>query len=209
LKRLSTCLRAALLAAAFSIAVPGQQPPDAPSHEPGQEVQEEHHGEDHVTLWKTANFLLFAGALGYFLYKHGGPFFRTRTEQIRRGITEASKLREEAEARYALMERRLANLGDEIENLRRTAREESAAEGERIRQETRKDLQKIHAQAELEIAAAGKAARQELRAYAAELAVSVAKQRIRERITPELDDRLVQATVGQLARSAEPRVEAR
>lgn len=153
---------------------------------------------DHTTAWKLANFVLLAGGLGYLIYKKGGAFFRARSEQIREGIAEAAKFKEEAQARYAQIEQRLAGLTAEIEHLRKTAREESGAEGERVRLETERNLKKIQAQAEQEIASAFKAARQELRAHSAELAIRLAEQSIRGRITAEIEDQLVASTIAEL-----------
>jgi F-type H+-transporting ATPase subunit b len=153
---------------------------------------------DHTTAWKLANFVLLAGGLGYLIYKKGGPFFHARSEQIRKGIAEAAKFKEEAQARYAQIEQRLAGLTAEIEHLRKTAREESGAEGERVRLETERNLKKIQAQAEQEMASAVKAARQELRAYSAELAIRLAEQSIRGRITAEIEDQLVASTIAEL-----------
>ncbi len=181
------------------------------AQEHSQAAGQEHAAEadaGHMTLWKLANFVLFAGAIGYILWKKAGGFFRARTEEIRKGITEASRLKEEAEARYAEIERRLASLDEEIQSLRAKAREEASAEQERARHEMERELKKIQAEAELEIAAAAKAARQELRAHSAELAVRLAALKIQQRITPEVEDTLVTSMARDLERQAggQPRV---
>ncbi len=155
---------------------------------------------DHTTAWKLANFVLLATGLGYLIYKKGGAYFRTRSEQIRQGIAEAARFKEQAEARAAQVEQRLAGLAVEIKNLRQAARQESQAEGERVRLETERALGKIQTQAEQEIAAAVKAARQEVKAHSAELAVRLAEQTILRRITPEIEDRLVSSTIAELER---------
>ena len=148
-------------------------------------------GNPNELLWKWANFALLAGGLGYLVYKKAGVFFRSRTEAIRQGIEEADRLRREAEARLAEMDERLKNLETEIESLRHHARGEMAAESERIRRETEESLRKMREQAEQEIASAAKAARHEVRAQAAELAVSLAAGKIRARLTPRTDEALV------------------
>ena len=66
-----------------------------------------------------------------------------------------------------------------------------AAEGERVRQETLQQVNKVRANAEQEIVSAGKAARHELKAYAAELSVKIAEEKVRSRMTPDADGRLV------------------
>lgn len=155
---------------------------------------EEAHGEaagGHELLWKLANFAILAGVLGYFVRKKGGAFFAARTEGIRRGMEEDARMHEDAQARYGEMERRLANIGVEIESLRAQARQESGAEGERVRAEEARDIKGIQERAEQEIAVAGKAARQQLRVDTAELAVSLAETKIRERLTPESESALL------------------
>jgi len=148
-------------------------------------------GHSNELLWKWANFALLAGGLGYLAYKKAGVFFRSRTEAIRQGIEEADRLRREAEARVAEMDERLKNLETEIESLRQHASGEMAAESERIRRETEENLRKMREQAEQEIASAAKAARHEVRAHAAELAVGLAAGKIRARLTQQTDEALV------------------
>ena len=168
-------------------------------HEGTHKERAGHHGPD-LTPWKIANFALLLVGLGYLVRKKGGPFFAGRTREIREGIEEAARMKAEAEARAAEIDRRLAALGDEIEELRRMAHQEMAAEQERLRAETGQQIAKIQAQAEQEIASAGKAARQQLKEHAAELALKLAEQRIRTRMTAETQDRLLGAFTEGLAR---------
>jgi F0F1-type ATP synthase membrane subunit b/b' len=182
LKRISPLNRLLVLAGACAIPLAAQ------------------HGEsgDRTTLWKTGNFVILAGVAGYFIYKKGGAFFAGRTAEIRRGLTEAASLKAEAEARYAEVERQLAELGTQVESLRKKALEESGAEGERLRQETERELKRIQAQAEQKISAAEKTARHEVRAYSVDLAVGLAAGKIRARMTPEADGVLVASMVHEL-----------
>lgn len=156
------------------------------------------HEAHNVILWKTANFLLLAIALGYLVRKIGGPFLAARSAEIHRGIDEAARLKKEAEARLTEIEQRREQLGAEIDRLRRQASQEAAAEAERQRQETGRLLDKIRAQAEQDIAAAAKASRQQLRAYAADLAVNLAAQRIRDQLTPDSEAALISAALHDL-----------
>ncbi len=159
------------------------------------------HGEEHgdpMIWWKWANFVLLAGGLGYLLAKNLPPFFRSRTEEIQRGITEAAALKKDAEARLAQMESRLGKLDAELAALRDGAKAEITAEGERLQVETRAALAKIQSNAEQEIAAATRAASASLRAEAAELAVKLAAGRIQARMTPETQAELVSRFVGTL-----------
>jgi F-type H+-transporting ATPase subunit b len=176
--------------------------PQAEGHPPveAHETAEEHapagHGD--LDLWKWANFLLLAGLLGYFLGKNAGPFFSARTRQIRKDMMEADETRRDAEAKAAAVDQRLANLHAEIEALRREAREEQAAEEERIRRQTAADIERVQHHAEQEIASAAKAARAELKRYSAELALEQAEQKIQARMNPQAQDALVRGFVRDL-----------
>ena len=109
--------------------------------------------------WKWANFAVLAGGLGYLIGKNAGPFFRSRTEEIQKGIRDAAEVRAEAEARAAAIESKIGNLSGEIERiLKATSKAEIAAEGARIQAETQAQIAKIQAQAEMEIASATKQA---------------------------------------------------
>jgi F-type H+-transporting ATPase subunit b len=116
-------------------------------------------------------------------------------------LVEAQKLRETSEARVRDIEKKVANIDAEMKGLRETARQEMAAEGDRIRTETARAIAKIQANAEQEIAAASKHARQELKAYSADLAVQLAAGQIRERMDGNTQQKLVDIFVGQLAKT--------
>ena len=69
-------------------------------------------------------------------------------------------------------------LDGEIGMMRDAAEKEGAAEEARIKAAAEEDARKIVASAEQEIAAAAKAARRQLTAYAADLAVGLARKQI-------------------------------
>jgi F-type H+-transporting ATPase subunit b len=156
------------------------------------------HANPNEIWWKWANFAILAGVLGYMIGKNAGPFFRGRTADIRKGIDEASKARMAAEARMRDVDARLANLSSEIESLKKAAGAEQAAEAERLRRETVAEVAKVQTHAEQEIEAAGKAARSELTRYTAELALGLAEQKIRQRMTPQAQDALLREFAEQL-----------
>jgi F-type H+-transporting ATPase subunit b len=150
--------------------------------------------------WKWANFVILAVGLGYLVNKHLPPFFRSRTAEIQQGITEAQQVKRDAEARAAQVEARLQKLGEEIDQFRAQSREEMQQEGERIRQETAKQLGHLEHQARQEIEAAGKVARRELKDYAAKLALDVAEQRVRARLNAGTETALVDGFIHDLQR---------
>jgi F0F1-type ATP synthase membrane subunit b/b' len=186
-----------------AIAIPGVLPQQAATHgeTPMEKAEDKAGAEDRGNLiwWKWANFALLAGGIGYVLRKNAGPFFSNRTQQIRQGIHDAEKLHAHAEARMADVNARLSRLSEEIEQMRREAAAEQASEAERSRAALKRDLEKMHASAEQEIVAAGKAARQQLKGYSAELALALAEKKLRARMSPQAEDELIQHFVRQLS----------
>jgi F-type H+-transporting ATPase subunit b len=193
--------RVALLAlfAIFSFAAFSQDYPEA-THA----STESHKEEPDNTGWKWANFALLVGAFGYFLAKKGPQFFNARSKEILIGIDEAARMRADAEARAAEIDRRLDNLASEIDALRESAKAEAATEGDRVRQQTERDIAKVQANAEQEIASALKSAQAELRRHSAGLAMELAQQKVRDRITPADQDHLLGAFVLQVRKEIKP-----
>jgi F-type H+-transporting ATPase subunit b len=202
-------LRLLLLSAIFLTATLtfAQEPEKAQAKETAIEKTGEHTGESeeeipHEIWWKWANFAILAGVLGYLTAKNAGPFFASRSAEIQKGIKEAALVKAEAEARAAEIEARIANLAAEIEVIRKNSREEISAEGARISAETAQTISKIQAQAEQDIASAAKTASLDLKAQAAELAIGIAEQQIRARLTQQTQDGLVDAFVHDLKRES-------
>lgn len=169
-----------------------------PDQTTAREVEDGRVNETNELLWKWVNFAILAGGLGYIAVKYGGPFFRNRTEEIRRGIEAAAVAQAEAEALAARIEDKIKHLGVEIDELRRNSHEEMQAEAERIRKETSAELSKIQARAEQEIASAAKLAMHDLKAYSAQVALNLAEQQIRNRMNPQTQETLVQQFVHEL-----------
>lgn len=150
--------------------------------------------------WKWANFALLVIGLGYLMMKYLPPLLKSRTEEIQKGIREAQALKADAERRAAEMEAKLAALGEEIEKFRRQSQSEMEQEGERIAENTRRTLEKLGQQAELEIETAGKIAARELRGFAAKLALEMAEGRLRTALDPKADGKLNDQLVGEFVR---------
>jgi F0F1-type ATP synthase membrane subunit b/b' len=110
----------------------------------------------------------------------------------------AQEERNAAIAKLEEVEARLVRLDAEVASVREDAEREAAEERERIRLSTEEDARKLREQAQREIESAGKAARQELREFAAEQSVRLAEEMIRRDIKPEDDARLVSLRVEEL-----------
>jgi F-type H+-transporting ATPase subunit b len=157
---------------------------------------------DHFALWKWANFGILAVALGYGMAKGLPPLFRSRTKEIQQGISEAQQMKQDAEKRSAEMDARLNALGSDIEKFRTQSAAEMQQEGDRISRETAAQIKKIEQQATVELESVGKTARRQLKEYAAELALSLAEERLRGRIDNAAESALVDDFVRDLERQA-------
>ncbi|MBI4463974.1 MAG: ATP synthase F0 subunit B [Acidobacteria bacterium] len=166
----------------------------AQAHSPSEGAEahaaEEEHGESTSTwdrVFQWVNFLVVIGALVYLMKKYVAPLLQQRAKAIREEMERSAQALEEASHRLGQIEEKLQRLDTEIVGLRRSALDEAAAEQARIEQQTQLEANKIVKAAEQEIQGTTKMARQELKAYTAELAIELAQQRIRQAISPEMD----------------------
>ncbi len=151
-----------------------------------------------LEAWKFFNLFLFIAALVYILRRPLSDAMRARREGIRRDLMRAQEERNAALAKLEEVEARLTRLDSEVASIGEQSRREAADERERIRLSTEDEMQKLREQARREIDGAGKAARQELRSFAAEQSVRLAEQMIRKDMRPEDDARLVNLHVEEL-----------
>jgi F-type H+-transporting ATPase subunit b len=138
----------------------------------------------------SIDFAIIALAIGWVWKKNIPAAFRARTTSIRKTMDEAQAASAEANRRLGDIEGRLAKLDQEIANMRSSAEAEAAAEEARIRAAAEEDSRKIVASAQAEIESATRGAQRDLKAYAAELAVSLAEKKIQ--VDPSTDRQLVQ-----------------
>lgn len=186
----------ALALAASSACLFAQEPQKKEGHAATQEAA---HGEEGgLEIWKWANFLMLAGGLIYLIGKNAGPFFASRSAAIRKDLEESLRQSREAEATAADVDRRLAALEADIAALRVESQRELAVGEERMTRQSTEYIAKIQAQAEQEIASAAKYARADLKRYAAQLAVGLAEQKIRARMTDSTQDAMVESFVREL-----------
>ena len=147
-------------------------------------------------LSMVVNFLVIAGIIFWAGRKALPGILRDRTAAIQKAMQEAQMASEEARRKLADIETRLMKLDVEIGMMRDAAEKEGAAEEARIQAAAQEDARKIVASAEQEIAAAAKAARRQLTAYAGDLAVALAQKQIR--VDAATDQTLVRSFSGQL-----------
>jgi F-type H+-transporting ATPase subunit b len=154
--------------------------------------------ETATEIFKWINFAIVAGLIVWVFGKLLPPMFRKNAENIASAITKATAAKAAADAQLREAETKLANLQKEVAELRTFAERESAAETERIRALTQSDAQKIAAAAKAEIEAAERAARLELKALAAKLAVDGAESLLVKQLTAQAQEALISNFVKSL-----------
>jgi F-type H+-transporting ATPase subunit b len=174
------------LAAAFAFASP-----EASGHGAA-------HGGDPYLGYKWFNFAILAAGLGWLFAKFAVPALRGQQASILKQLAEAQKRAAEAESHSRAVEQKVAGLEREIEAIKQQAAEEMAIEVREMEAETRRLLEKVEEQAQLEIASAVDHARKELRALAVDLAMDLARQRLAEETARGAQERLVEHFVRSL-----------
>jgi len=156
-----------------------------------------------ASYWASVvlNFVVIAGVLVWAGRKYLPGIFRDRTAAIQKAMQEAQKASEEARRKLAEIESRLQKLDVEIGMMRDAAENEGAAEEARIKAAAEEDARKIIASAEQEIDAAAKAARRQLTAHAADLAVGLAQKQIH--VDAATDQALVRNFASQMGLASE------
>ena len=145
------------------------------------------------------NFAVIAGAIIWFVKSKLPGMFRARSESIRKTMEEAQRASADAGRRLSEIEGRLSKLDSAIAAMRSQAETEAASEEQRIKAAAEEEARKIVESAGQEVEAAARLAQRDLKAFAAELAVSLAEKRIQ--VDAATDGALVDSFVGQLGQN--------
>jgi F-type H+-transporting ATPase subunit b len=154
-----------------------------------------------LELWKFVNLGIFILLAWYLHRRFGRPIreaFRSRSESIKRELATARVERDQALAKLTEVEGLFSKLDSELARIKEQARVEATAERKRMEAATEQEITKIREQAKREIESAGKAARHDLRKFAATESVRLAEEILKKEIRPEDDARLTNQNVEQL-----------
>lgn len=141
--------------------------------------------------WPAANLLILLAALVYFGRRPIQDFFASRQDRIRDDLDAAAAALAEAETRHADWQRKLVELDAEMTRIREQARERAEAERRHILADASAAAERIRGDARAAVDQELRRAREELRREAAELALEIAGETLRARITDADRSRLV------------------
>ena len=155
------------------------------------EAEAEGKKEGRELIYKFINLSLLVGALVYVLRKPVADFFAQRSAAIRKGLEDGRKALEASQAQLRSVEQKLQHLEEEIAAFRASAEEEMEAERQRWKLAASEEAEKILQAARARTEAAVRTAKLELKTYAAEQAVQLAEEIIRQRLDEAGQKRLV------------------
>lgn len=152
-------------------------------------------GEAHGIPWNTLvvtalNLVIFLGLLGWLARRPLADALANRAAAVRKSLDEASRLQDEAQARFSEVESKLVALDRRIDELKQEAEVEATREEGRLRDRAAQDAQRIRDTAERTIREEADNARLVLRGEATALAVQLAREIVRKNLTVEDQERL-------------------
>lgn len=151
-------------------------------------------------LGKTINFLILFGGLAFLLAKPLRKFLEDAGLAVAQTIRKTETAKRRAERKLEALQARIEGLESEVGGIKDAGREAGRKEKGRLLAQAQQEVDRIKSLAELEIDMHSQAAQDELREYAAGLAVTLAEKRIKERLTPELHSRMIDHSIRQLER---------
>ncbi|MCS6874726.1 MAG: ATP synthase F0 subunit B [Pyrinomonadaceae bacterium] len=149
-------------------------------------------------LWRFFNLTIFLILVIYFLRKPLSESFKAKREQIRLELIAAREEKQKAEAHLAEVKKRLSNLEEEKQKILEEAKKEAEAEKQRIIEAANLEIEKIREQAENEIERLIKQTRQELKKISAEETIRLAKELVKQKLTPELHTKLIKNNIDSI-----------
>lgn len=151
------------------------------------------HGPNYMDfVLRMVNLVIFVGLIWFLAGKKIKGFFSGRQAQIKNELDDLEARRRNAEAKLRQVEKSISN----IEQERQTVLDEFVAQGEALKKsildEAEKKAQRMLSQAEIAIATERNTALGELRSEMAELIVEAAEKILREKLTKEEHEKLVE-----------------
>lgn len=162
------------------------------------EAEESHGSPLTDLLGKTINFIILFGGLGFLLARPIRNFLEEAGLAVEKTIQKTKRAKEDTERKFEALKEQIQGLESEARKIKEAGREAGNQERDRLLASARQEAEKIKSLAELEIKMHSQSVRSELREYAAGLAVSLAEESIKRRMTPELHAHLIDNSIRQL-----------
>ncbi|MBF0564286.1 MAG: hypothetical protein HQK89_03495 [Nitrospirae bacterium] len=149
-------------------------------------------------FWLVVNFSVLIAIIVVFLRKPLAEFFARRTELIEKTLLEAKDAKMLAEKALKDIEEKLRLKDEEIQKIIASAREMGEHDRDRLIENGRMLSDKVKELTESNIAYELKKTRDEIKSAVIEMALELAKDKMREQITKEQKDNLINDAIDSI-----------
>jgi F-type H+-transporting ATPase subunit b len=149
---------------------------------------------------KVINSVILFGGLTFVLRKPLKAMLAKRTGDVSATIHQAEAGRTEAEAKAVASQAKLACLEADVSALKAEAEEEGRRETERISRAAAEEAERFKKLTRQELDEQVRRSVGELKVYAAGRATDLARERIRRRLTPEIQADLIDKSIDRLSK---------
>jgi F-type H+-transporting ATPase subunit b len=141
--------------------------------------------------WRMLNFVILVWFLYWVAAKKIKEFFFDRRQNIKTNVEETIAEKEETEKKFNEYSAKLDKATEEINNIFEMIKAQGLVEKEKIIEDAKIAAEKMKEDAQARMEQELKAARNRLRAEAAQLSVEMAEELLKKNITPEHHDYMV------------------
>lgn len=162
-------------------------------------------GGDHAAemkdfAWRVANFLVLMGLLYWMMWKKIRAFFTGRREEIKSSLEEAEVVKADAEKKFKEYDEKLKKAEEEIQNISAMIRQQGEEEKQRIIADAGRAAEKMKEDAKARMDQELKKARNELRLEASELAIQMAEDILKKKVTKEDHEGMVREYLDRMVK---------
>ncbi|MEX2449680.1 MAG: F0F1 ATP synthase subunit B [Rhodospirillales bacterium] len=150
------------------------------------------------TFWVLVAFVIFFGLIGKKVWTAAGSALDARAGKIKADLDEAEKIREEAQDLLAQYQRKQRDAAKETEQIVDKARAEAERYGKQAQENLEKALARREQLATDRIAYAEKAAIDDIRRMAADIAIEATRHLLAEEIKGARADKLIDGAIKDL-----------
>ena len=170
---------------------------------PAQAFASEGGGSSWSWYWQVAGGIVNFSLLAYVIIRFGGPkvalFLDARKDRIEKEMSEAARLREEAQTQLDTIEAKMKVLDEERQRLMDDYRAAGNAEKERIIASAEAQASRIKEEARLTAETETSRARAQVEREMIELSLQMAESTLREQMKPAKQTELIKKTIDSLS----------
>jgi F-type H+-transporting ATPase subunit b len=148
--------------------------------------------------YKIINFIVIFGIIFYFARKPVKNMLKQRTEMIEKTLKEAQEAKELAQKALQEVKTRIQTKDKEIEEIMTASKHAGEVEREQIIEESNRLKERIFEQAKANIEYEVKSAKKAIRAEAVGIAMELAEKKIKEKLTKDEQEKLLQDSLTKI-----------